>query len=379
MRYRPLLIGAILSAVVIICSLVVVLLSDKPETNGISQLAVQANEVDNLVRSGDTLAASEKAQQLVDSANAATKTKDTHSNAGIWIVCITAVIMINACIIYIWRSMVKPFHKLEAYADKLASGEFDAALDYERSNYFGKFTWAFDNMRREIVKARSCEKAAIENNKTVIASLSHDLKTPVASITAYCEALANGFYSNTEEMYSYLDVISAKCAEVAKLTNDMITHSIGELNALKMDPVSVDLCSLIETQICGPAANDIEFEKPLFPVFVSADPNRLAQLFGNLVGNARKYAGTKISISITKNEHLFSVHVRDYGQGISDEDMPFVLGKFYRGSNSHGVNGSGLGLYIVEYIAGQSGGQVMLKNEDPGLEVTVTLPEEKQE
>ena len=92
------------------------------------------------------------------------------------------------CIVFIWISVIKPFHKLERFADSLAAGEFDEALDYQRTNYFGKFTWAFDSMRREIIKARSCEREAIENNKTVIASLSHDLKTPVASISAYSEA-----------------------------------------------------------------------------------------------------------------------------------------------------------------------------------------------
>ena len=81
---------------------------------------------------------------------------------------------------------------------------------------------------------------------------------------------------------------------------------------------------------------------------------------------------------MTKNGAAYAVHFCDHGKGIPDEDMPFVLDKFYRGSNTGDKSGSGLGLYIVRYIAQQSGGDVLLENKDPGLEVTVTVPEYKK-
>lgn len=378
MRYKPFVVSVLLSLAVITCTLVVFLTDSKPEKSGISQLAVQANEVDNLVRSGDTDAASAKSQQLVRSAQEVTKQSKKTGGAGVWIVCAVCVAAVDLCVLYVYKSVIKPFHKLEGYADKLAAGEFDTALDYERTNYFGRFTWAFDSMRREIVKARACEREAIDNNKTVIASLSHDLKTPVASISAYSEALVNGLYSDTEEMFSYLDVISKKCEEITRLTNDMITHSIGELGALKMDPSSVELSELIETVVRESAAKDVNFEQPLFPVRVYADKNRLKQLVGNLIGNAQKYAPGRMDITVTKHEHMFLVHFRDYGKGIPDEELPFVFDKFYRGSNTADISGSGLGLYIVRYIAQRSGGDVSAKNCPDGLEMTVSLPEQER-
>lgn len=77
--------------------------------------------------------------------------------------------------------------KIAGFAENIAQGNFDVPLKYERCNYFGAFTWAFDSMRKEIIKARAAEREAVENNKTVIATLSHDIKTPVASIRAYAE------------------------------------------------------------------------------------------------------------------------------------------------------------------------------------------------
>ncbi len=379
MRAKPFIIGALLSLVVIAAALAVAAASraDKYEPQAEGSYAVTAGEIENLINAGDTQAAVLKAQQLKADARLAKNSRREGSNVGIWIVCAVAVVIVNGCIAYIYFSILKPFRRLEKFADKIALGDFSEALDIERGNYFGKFTWAFDSMRREIIKSRSCEREALENNKTVIASLSHDLKTPVASISAYSEALVNGLYSSTEEMYSYLDVISKKCEEIAKITGDMITHSIGELGALKMEPTHFDLVQLLESAVSeSSVGGDIHFEKPLFTAPVCADENRLKQLVGNLIGNAQKYAGGKMDITLTKKSRMFAVHFRDYGQGIPDSELPFVLDKFYRGSNTDGKSGSGLGLYIVKYIAQQSGGDVVLENRDKGLEVTVTIPQD---
>lgn len=373
MKAKPFIIGLLLSLIPVIAAAIIAYNTEPFAVNELSQISVSANEARNLISKGEQDKAEQKMiliQQLVKNTD-----KDRKNTLGLWIVCGCAALVIGAAVTYIYFSMIRPFRKLERFADKIASGDFDQPLDFERTNYFGKFTWAFDHMRREIVKARACEREAIDNNKTVIASLSHDLKTPVASITAYSEALVNGLYSDTEEMYSYLDVINKKSEEITRLTNDMIIHSIGELNALKMQPQRTDLCELVKEVVKETAVSDtVSFEPPMFSAYVLADRSRLKQLFGNLIGNAEKYAGTKVDISIAKRDGSFFVYVRDYAKGIPDEDMPFVFDKFYRGSNCSDKSGSGLGLYIVKYIAQQSGGDVSIRNKDPGLEVTIQLP-----
>ena len=83
----------------------------------------------------------------------------------------------------------------------------------------------------------------------------------------------------------------------------------------------------------------------------------------NLITNARKYAKSKIRVSLAREESAAVILVRDFGKGIPDEDMPFVFGKFYRGKNtSTSESGAGLGLFIVKYIVEQSGGTVSLRN-----------------
>lgn len=119
---------------------------------------------------------------------------------------------------------------------------------------------------------------------------------------------------------------------------------------------------------------DIIFQKPSFQAFVNADKNRLMQLCENIINNGRKYAKTNIEVFFTREAETIILHFRDRGKGIPDENMPFIFDKFYRGSNCGNEQGSGLGLYIVKYIAEKMGGSVSLKNHAYGLEVEITLP-----
>ena len=118
----------------------------------------------------------------------------------------------------------------------------------------------------------------------------------------------------------------------------------------------------------------MHFIRPDEELTVLADQNRLTQLCENLVNNARKYAGTDITVTLSRSGRDASLVFSDRGSGIPDEDMPFITDKFYRGHNVGHEQGSGLGLYIVSYIASQLGGRLTLRNRPDGLDAEVTLP-----
>lgn len=349
--------------------------SSHKRNEDLGSFAVTANEIEHLIANSETGAAQDLAKELKTSLSEYTP-EETGDSTYLWAVFAAASALMIIVFLYIWFAILRPFEKLTGFAERIASGDFDLPLNYERTNYFGKFTWAFDNMRREIVKARACEKEAIENNKTVIATLSHDIKTPVASIRAYAEGLEAGLDATPEKRHKYLSVIMAKCDEVARLTDDMFLHSLSDLDKLKMNNERLEFCGFAEAVLgeIGDEYGDVNFVKPMFSVWVNADKNRLTQIFGNVIANARKYAKTSVDVSITRNAENVSIHFRDHGDGIPDEDIPFIFGKFYRGKNCGSEQGSGLGLYIVKYVAEQSGGSASLRNCDKGLEITISLP-----
>ena len=291
-----------------------------------------------------------------------------------YLLCAAFILLI---FIYLYYTVIRPFEKLNHFAYEVARGNLDSPLYYERKNLFGAFTWAFDNMRREVKKARACEKEAIENNKTVIATISHDIKTPIASIRAYAEGLAANMDSNTERRNRYISVIIKKCDEVSGLTNDLFLHSLSDLDKLKMNPVRCQTRELIP-DILGSIQEEstklsIKGDLPSTNIFV--DPRRLNQVFENLINNSAKYSpDTGIDIFFETDNTDLTIHIRDYGKGMEEEDLPFAFDKFYRGKNAWGRPGSGLGLYIVKYIMEQMNGSVGLVNHNNGLEVILKLP-----
>ena len=331
------------------------------------------NEIQQLAEKGDINSVKEKADELKESIRLGYSNEK--SGFQTLIAGGACIVVLGAVFLYLYFAILKPFEKLKGFAERIAEGNFDLPLNYGRSNYFGAFTWAFDSMRKEITKARACEKEAAENNKTVIATLSHDIKTPIASIRAYAEGLEANMDGTAEKRQKYISVIMSKCDEVSKLTDDLFLHSVSDLDRLKITPERIELTEFFEKAVkeIGAERGDVHYEKPDFKAVVLIDKNRLMQLTENLINNSRKYAESDIDIFLSKSEDIVRIHFRDYGNGIPDEDMPFIYGKFYRGKNCGDKQGSGLGLYIVKYIAEKSGGKVILCNHSDGLEAVVEI------
>ncbi len=375
---RKLMIVTSLFSVVIIFTAAAFSLADKaanPDDARAEEL-IALNEISRLVETNPHLA-KEKIDALEQNIRAE---EIRRSGAGReWLSGGISLVFLAGVMGYVYVSVLRPFDKMKEYAAEIAKGNFDVPLDYSRSNYFGQFTWAFDSMRREITKARANEREAVENNKTVIATLSHDIKTPIASIRAYAEGLEAHMDSSPERRARYLSVIMRKCDEVAKLTDDLFLHSLSDLNKLKINAAPLEICSFVKEAIEELAAqqDDIFFVPPSFSAYVSADKNRLLQIIENLINNARKYAKSDIDVSLSQENGAVWLKIRDYGGGIPDGDMPFIFDKFYRGKNCGNEQGSGLGLYIVKYLAEKMGGSILLRNRADGLEAVVSLPVEK--
>lgn len=348
---------------------------DVDEVRG--EQAVAFNEVKQLIHSGDQEQAEQKVNQLEN--NIKTNTDERQESVMIPLFCCMCILFLLFVSGYFYVAILRPFEKMKQFTKEIAKGDLDIPLEFERSNYFGEFTWAFDSMRKEIIKARACEQEAVANNKTVIATLSHDIKTPIASIRAYAEGLEANLANSTEKKQKYIDVMLRKCDEVSKLTNDLFLHSLSDMGRLQISSEKFELGEYLHQIVSEIAASrgDVSYYQEVSEAYVCADQKRIEQIVENIINNARKYAKTKIDINMKLVDDRIEIHFRDYGKGIPDEDMPFIFGKFYRGSNIGEEQGSGLGLYIVQYLARQMNGDVQLCNHKDGLEVILSLPYEK--
>jgi signal transduction histidine kinase len=375
MKGRIVFVSILFSSIIMLCSGILYIKNSGNNTDDIRrQQIVAVNELEQLAKIGDIGKLTEKSAILQ---------KNLLSSGSIVPGCRNSLVLGLACVIYIiivfgyiYFWILMPFNKMKIFAKEIAQGNFEIPLRYERSNYFGDFTWAFDSMRNEIKKARSCEKEAVENNKTIIATLSHDIKTPIASIRAYAEGLEANMDNSVLKRQKYISVIMKKCDEVSRLTNDLFLHSVSDLDKLKISLSQFELCEFLNETLTGlsDGQEDIRLLLPDKKILVSADKNRLAQVCGNLINNARKYAKTEIDISVILETENVKILFRDYGKGIPDSDMPFIFNKFYRGRNCGSEQGSGLGLYIVDYIVKRMDGKVVLNSYKDGLEAVIVLP-----
>ncbi len=295
----------------------------------------------------------------------------------VWALAALGAAVVWGVVVYLHVSVVRPFMRLEAFAQDVAAGNLDAPLAYERSNPFGRFTWAFDNMRAEIKRARAAEAEAVEQGKTAVAALSHDIKTPIASIRAYSEALELGLARDDEEREGYARTIARKCDEVTSLTDDLFLHALADLDRIQVRCEDAPIARTVRQAVADFGVTGNVALGRVDEARVSHDPKRLEQALENLLANAAKYApgaGVEVEGVLDTAARAYCVRVRDHGPGIPPEDLPFVADRFYRGSNARDAPGAGLGLFIVRHLVGQMGGSLSLEDAEPGLRVRVEFP-----
>lgn len=344
-----------------------------------NQIIVDLNEVDKLTEVNGKGMASDKIHNIMDEVSSCDYSAYDSALKYTVIIYVIVVLFFILLMIYVYISMFRPFRTLEDYADSIARGDFNIKLPYRKTNMFGAFTWAFDHMRCEVTKARLNEKQAIENNKTVIATLSHDIKTPISSIRAYTEALEAGINSSFEKREKYIKVIMKKCDEVTKFTNDLVLHSLSSLNKLSINLEKINIGIILKDAIADISvdSDNINYSISEEDIYVNADIKRVNQVIENIISNSRKYSKNcriEIWTDILNEEKKYEIHIKDYGKGIPSSDLPFIFNKFYRGKNSNIVDGSGLGLYIVKYLMEHMKGEVRLNNSTNGLEVILSFP-----
>ena len=272
--------------------------------------------------------------------------------------------------LYLNKNIIVPFNKLSGFAERIAGGNLEVPLELDRKHVFGSFTEAFDLMRNELKKSRTAEKQAIDDKKEMVAKLSHDIKTPVASIKSSSEI---GYeLSQDPKIKQLFNQINVKADQVTLLTDNLFNSSVADATEITVSPLPTDSSVIKEMIIVSDHLHKVgDFSVPECKVF--ADKLRLQQVFDNIIMNSYKYADTPIKVdSFIKKEYLV-ISIADEGPGVTDEELPLLKQKYKRGGNSEGKDGAGLGLYITEGFLKGMDGMLLIDNGEPGLVVSVYL------
>lgn len=272
--------------------------------------------------------------------------------------------------LYLNKKIIKPFKQMENFASRVAEGNLDIPLTMDKSNNFGAFTESFDIMREELKKAKIKEKEANDSKKELIAKLSHDIKTPVASIKSTSEL--GIVVSKDEKIKNYFETINAKTDQINTLVTNLLSSTIEDLTEININPIKCDstiLYELIKTSDYQNKVNDFD----VLESFIYADVIRLQQVIDNIFSNSYKYANTNIDIYTKIEDDYYIIEIKDYGNSIDDLDIPFIVEKYRRGKNAINKDGVGLGLYISKQFIEAMNGILEIKNDKPGFRVIIKL------
>ncbi|SEN41880.1 Signal transduction histidine kinase [Paenisporosarcina quisquiliarum] len=271
---------------------------------------------------------------------------------------------------YINRTLLKPFQQLQYFAVNVARGNLEMPLKMDANNYFGAFTESFDLLRDELDASRQREYESNRSKKELVATLSHDIKTPVASIKAVSELML--MQVKDDKVIKQVNTIYSKADQIDLLVTDMFHATLEELQQLKLtvsEESSEVLVDMIEN-----VNYDHQIVYDSIPhCIILTDPLRMQQVLDNIISNSYKYAGTKVTIKSEIKHGYLELYIIDFGSGIEEEELPLLFNKYYRGKNVGGKNGSGLGLYISKYFMENMYGQISCYNRKDGFTVVLKI------
>ena len=286
---------------------------------------------------------------------------------GVGMVYVSNMVFIN--------NVVEPVAEVTETAKRIAGGSYGTQMENHYRDEIGQLIDAINNMSAQISKS---EKIKSE----FISSVSHELRTPLTAINGWGETLLED--NDPQQMKRGVNIILKESRRLTNMVEELLDFSKMEDGRVTLRIEQVDIQAEFEDtiytymELFRQDAITLRYEScdELFPP-IPGDPERLKQVFCNVLDNAAKHggAGGRIDAAVTAGEGHITITVRDHGPGIPEAELPFVKQKFYKGSSK--ARGSGIGLAVCEEIIRLHEGTFDIGNaEGGGCVVKITLPAE---
>lgn len=271
----------------------------------------------------------------------------------------------------------RPLKQLSNASKKIASGDFSVSI--EELEYKDDDTELNDLIKNFNIMAKQLSK--IETLRSdFIANVSHEFKTPLATIQGYVTLLEDDKLTK-EERSNYLNIIFDATKKLTNLTSNILKISKLENQEVEISKkeynVSEQLREVIILLQASWEKKNIEFNLDLPDCMVISDEELLQQVWMNVISNAIKFSNLdgRIDVSLVSRSNYISVVIKDYGSGMDEETLSHVFEKFYQGDKSHSRDGNGLGLSLVKRIVTICHGEIKLDSKlNEGTTVTINLP-----
>lgn len=288
-------------------------------------------------------------------------------------------LLVLGVLLYIRRNVLRPFETLTDVPYELSKGNLTTPLREQKSRYFGRFVWGVDLLREHMEEQKSRELAMQKDRKTLLLSLSHDIKTPLSAIKLYAKALSRGLYEDRDRQISIAESINAKADEIECYVSQIIRSSREDFLNLEVTVGEFYLSELMD-KTCAYYQEKLSLIKTAFicdpysDCLLKGDPDRCVEVLQNLMENAIKYGdGRYISIHLAEEDGCQLITVTNSGSSLPDAELPHIFDSFYRGSNAGNQPGSGLGLYICRQLMHRMRGEIFASGADGKMAVTMVI------
>ena len=285
--------------------------------------------------------------------------------------------MVFGIMFYIREKVLLPFERLANVPYELSRGNLTLPVKEDKSRFFGKFLWGIDLLRENIEQQKMRELELQKERKTLLLSLSHDIKTPLSAIKLYSKALSKNLYPDREKQREIAENIDKKADEIEMYVTRIITASREDFLSLEVENGEFYLSDLIRN-IAAYYKEKLSLVKTEFMIgeycncLVYGDFDRSVEVLQNVIENALKYGdGKRIEMLFPEDDEGVLISVKNGGCDLDKSDLPHIFESFWRGANSENVRGSGLGLYICRQLMHKMNGEIFAETD--GENITVTM------
>ena len=278
-----------------------------------------------------------------------------------------------ATLLYLKVRVIGPFLRLKKLPYELANGHLSGEVTEEKSRFYGEFMQGMSQLRDSLASSRKRHLELEKEKKTMLLSLSHDIKTPLHTIRLYGKALEENLYSDDVQRTHAAHQIGEKAAEIERYVEEIMKNSREhnlDIQVKEGEFYQADLMDrVLDTyrERCRIRMVDLtvgEYENLL----LKGDLERALEVFGNIFENAFKYGdGRKIVLSFYEEDYCHLIRIYSTGKPVTDNEFNHIFESFFRAANSRGKEGNGLGLYICREIMRRMDGEIFAQRDEDGM------------
>ncbi|MEM7330589.1 MAG: HAMP domain-containing sensor histidine kinase [Chloroflexota bacterium] len=272
-----------------------------------------------------------------------------------------------------FRRIARPLGNVMTAADAVAEGDFTVRVPEQSGGEFKKLAQSFNRMAEQL-------ELSDEQRRNLTADVAHELRNPLHIIQGNLEGILDGVYEPTAE---HIQDTLEETQLLARLVEDLRTLSLAESGHLPLFKADLDVNALLadlETSFAGQAESlgiTLTFKGTKRPFLIHGDADRLNQALSNIMINAIRHTpgGGSIEVIASAGETHVQIAVKDTGEGISEEALPFLFDRFWKGDKSRTGAGTGLGLAITRQLIVAHDGKIDVKSTlGEGATFTIQLP-----